>query len=557
MTNLNGTIKIFNDVQHEIDPRIYSHFLEELGDQIHNGVWAYSDVLKKLSMMEDPQINLIRKDLFEAMYDIMKPIGDRKNLLRWPGGNFCESYFWKRGIGPREERQLNGNEFWGPSKLRKGFIYNFGKKYLRKRLKMMYGDVAPDHDNQFGTDEFLTLCEKLGVEPYINVNFGCGTPEDAADWIEYCNGSIDTKWGAERAKNGHPEPYNVKYWGIGNEIWGGWIIGFCSRAKTYTDRFKLFGKAMKERDSSIKLIACGIDNIVKGPLFAKDTPIWNKVVLSELKEYVDFISGHLYIGNSFNIPFLRWPPDKSAETEEGYYALMSSPLMYEEMIERCESDIEETLGKDSHVKMLIDEWNIWMSASQLIKANHPLTDGIWTASTLHVFQNNSTICPINNYSMLVNTFGLIRTDDEGIVKTPSYHAMNLIWNHTQPNLLKSEVQSDTFDNGPFINMVAREGTPFLDCNATISKNGKNITLTVVNKHLIEKIECTIDFDGFNGQDLKAIKIIQMGSDGNPMKEYNTPEKRENIIPVEIGNNSYQNNKIVLPPHSFTVLKFEC
>ncbi len=551
-----GIIRVYNTVLHEIDPKIYGHFIEELGEQIHDGIWVYSKRLKKQQMVEDPRINRIRKDLFDAVHDMVQAKENGKTILRWPGGNFAESYFWKRGIGPREKRPLNTNEYWAKSSLQKGTLYNSIKNVLIYMMDSPYGVCGPDHDNQFGTDEFLVFCEKLGVEPYINVNYGSGTPQDATDWVEYCNGGLDTKWGKKRAKNGHPEPYNVKFWGIGNEIWGKWTIGHENAVNSYAKKYNLYAKQMKERDPTIKLVASGIDRLQTSRLYSKETRIWNQALLPLIKDNVDFLSEHLYLGLAPGYKFLKEPENKSAETEDEYYSVMGSPIMYQEMIDRGREDIEKALGKDTQVKLLIDEWNLWFSASQLIKANHPLADGLWTASVLHVLQKNSPICPINNFSMMVNTFGLIRTDDKGIVKTPSYHSMMLFSKYAKANYLKTLITSDTFTSKSFRNMTAQNGILYLDGNATGSTDGRELTITVINKHLKESISGTIEFSGFENQLLQVSEIIQMTHGQNPMTAYNTPDNRKNVIPKHLPLDAYRENWFEFPPHSLTVLTFE-
>src|SRR6202789_2330343 len=116
-----------------------------------------------------------------------------------------------------------------------------------------------EESNRFGTDEFIQYCRKLGSEPYITVNMGTGTMQDAADWVEYCNGTMNTAWANLRRKNGHPEPYNVKYWGLGNEIYGSWQAGH-KTATAYADLALEFAKMMQWVDPSVKLIACGGNN---------------------------------------------------------------------------------------------------------------------------------------------------------------------------------------------------------------------------------------------------------------------------------------------------------
>jgi alpha-N-arabinofuranosidase len=151
----------------------------------------------------------------------------RLPLMRWPGGNFVSGYHWRDGVGPVDQRPTRPNPAWG------ALEYNL-----------------------FGTDEFVALCRAIGCEPMICVNAGNGTPEEAAAWVEYCNGSRETPMGRLRAANGHPEPYGIKYWEVGNEVWGRWQISWTTPAG-YVDRYARFAYAMKAADPSMQLLACG------------------------------------------------------------------------------------------------------------------------------------------------------------------------------------------------------------------------------------------------------------------------------------------------------------
>ncbi len=148
-------------------------------------------------------------------------------IMRWPGGNFVSGYHWKDGVGNLYERRTLVNPAWG------GLEYNL-----------------------FGTDEFVSLCRAIGCQPMICVNAGEGSPREAASWVEYCNGSKETRMGRLRAENGHPEPYGIKYWEVGNELYGRWQIGWTT-PPGYADRYDQFYDAMKRADPSIEVLACG------------------------------------------------------------------------------------------------------------------------------------------------------------------------------------------------------------------------------------------------------------------------------------------------------------
>ena len=179
-------------------------------------------------------------------------------ILRWPGGNFVSGYHWQDGIGPAEKRPTRPNYAWG--------------------------DLET---NQFGTDEFIAFCRDVGCEPMICVNAGDGTPQEAAQWIQYCNGPINTPLGALRAANGHPEPYQVRYWEVGNELWGRWQYHWTT-AEGYVDRFSQFAPAMRQADPGIRVLACG------APVFWGKA--WNDTLIAGVGSQVQVITDHPLIG---------------------------------------------------------------------------------------------------------------------------------------------------------------------------------------------------------------------------------------------------------------------
>ncbi len=184
-------------------------------------------------------------------------------LLRWPGGNFSSNYHWTDGIGPRDRRPA--------------------------RLEMAWGTVE---NNRFGTHEFMDYVEAVGAEPYICLNLGTGTWSEAQQWIEYVNGTAETAIVQERRKNGRAEPWKVKYWALGNEMDGYWQMGHRSAADYGAFALET-AKLAKLTDPDVKLIAAGASNFRAG----SDWISWNRTVLDYLKDYADYISMHMYVGN--------------------------------------------------------------------------------------------------------------------------------------------------------------------------------------------------------------------------------------------------------------------
>ena len=201
--------------------------------------------------------------------EIVKYLKDSKlPILRWPGGNFVSAYHWRDAVGPLERRPTLPNFAWG-------------------RLE----------PNLFGTDEFMALCRAVGCEPMICVNEGTGTPEEAAQWIEYCNGPASSPMGKLRAANGHPEPYNVKHWEAGNELWGKWQPNWTTPDGN-ADRYVQFAKAMRAADSRIELYGCGAP-----ALWGKN---WNDTLITNAGPALQKITDHLLAGGEVSGVWNPW-----------------------------------------------------------------------------------------------------------------------------------------------------------------------------------------------------------------------------------------------------------
>ncbi len=535
-------ITINNNIKHKINTNIYSHFIEEIGEAIHDGMWTSSEHLKNLPHSDDPTLSGVRADLFHAMEPLFKrPNNSPGPLFRWPGGNFVETYHWENGIGPREDRKGHPNKFWG-----KYIPYGF--------FRNKHGIPGPYVHNQFGTDEFNILCKKINAEPYININYGTGTVEEAANWVEYCNGPADTPYGALRAKTS-PEPYKVKYWGIANEIWGRYIPGYEKHPAGYARRYLKFARAMKQKDPEIKLVASGIDPAWKDLLITKHAAKWNSTLLKEIEGYVDYLSIHIYApwtGINIKNPWVLFGQSLDHwQKENVHYAIQAAPEEFKKILHRCWDTVVEALGPDTHVRLALDEWNVWYQMSQAVKSNASLSDSLFVASILLLLQRLGSIVTMGSLAQLINCLGIIRTDDRGIVKTPSYHVFEMIYNNSHPNYLSVETTSPTFKNQKY-GMVEAGTHSCLDVGATISDDYNHVTVFVVNRHFKDTIEANIQFNENNSEAFTISDIAEL-SHSNPFA-LNTPENRENIVTRQVQIDQTNLKKRSFPPHSITMIK---
>ncbi|MBN2064536.1 MAG: DUF1080 domain-containing protein [Sedimentisphaerales bacterium] len=349
-----------------------------------------------------------RPDLLEAVNDLRAPI------IRWPGGCYASAYFWKDGIGAQVDRHKFPIYLW------------------------------EDQDtNSYGTDEFLRMCEMYDIEPLLVINIGilnmtCGvsipyklTPEqymqDALDWMEYCNGDITTTWGAVRAANGHPEPYNVEYWEIDNETWQAGATAYADLAVEYA--VALRAKA-QELNFPIKLIACGGGDMnISG---------WNTTVINTCAALVDYISVHRY---------------------ESPSAFKSGPLAYENFLVGMSNLIANSANPNLQIYM--SEWN-----AQSIDWR----TGLHCGALLNVFERQGSYFTLGGPALFLrhvsagdwnNAF--INFDHTGYFVAPNYIIMKLWWDHFAPNRL--EMTGGDAD----INSVA-----------TLSADGQTLYIKMVN-----------------------------------------------------------------------------
>ncbi|MEM2762472.1 MAG: alpha-N-arabinofuranosidase, partial [Candidatus Bathyarchaeia archaeon] len=265
----------------EIDQNIYGFNIEHIPGLIYGAIFDEDNPLS--------DSRGFRRDVVEACRRIKVPI------LRWPGGNFASGYNWLDGVGPRDKRPTLYDLAWGA-----------------------------EETNRFGTDEFIEFCRLIGAEPFITVNAGSGTALEAARWVEYCNLKGNTFYAKLREKYGHPEPYNVKYWSLGNEMWGDFQIGNLP-AEEYAWKARDFAKLMRRVDPNINLTAVGHS--------LRASPEWNLTVLTNLADLVDNISVHQY--------YFRLLTENE---EENYYRILACPQFADEGLSVVESTINVALA---------------------------------------------------------------------------------------------------------------------------------------------------------------------------------------------------------------------
>ncbi|MGH2389963.1 MAG: alpha-L-arabinofuranosidase C-terminal domain-containing protein [Chloroflexota bacterium] len=420
-----------------------------------------------VSLMPDDNQTGWRHDVCELARALKPPI------IRYPGGNFASAYHWLDGIGERDRRPV--------------------------RLDRAWQAFEP---NDVGTDEFMTLCLLLDAEPYLCVNMGDGTPEEAAAWVEYCNGSASSHYGGLRAANGRPEPYNVIYWGLGNEVYGNWQVGHVD-AETYAHDCVKWARAMRAADPAghrLKLLAVGAT-----PDF---WPEWNEAVARIAGEHIDYITLHHYA-----------QADEDASRDDQYWLAVTAPSRIGDLIAMSRATIDAHAPGGKRIPISFDEWNVihrhakyprviangdWSALEHqalfttlgeqmgVAHQDYALVDGLYAALFFNVLLRNADHVTMANQAQLVNLFGLIETGPAGAYGTAEYHAFRLYVEQSGPTAVAVRVDSPTFEVRATGNLPARQGEPYLDVAATQDIERRKLWLHVVNRHPREEIAVRID-----------------------------------------------------------------
>jgi alpha-N-arabinofuranosidase len=392
------------------------------------------------SLMPSDNVQGWRRDVLELTREMRPPV------LRYPGGNFVSGYHWQDGIGDRDQRPIRYDYAWN--------VWE---------------------PNDVGIDEFMQLCTLLGCEPYISVNAGNGTAEEAAAWVEYCNGATNTRYGSLRAQNGHPDPYAIRYWGIGNEMYGNWQIGHCD-AETFGRRHLAFAAAMRAVDPTIILLGVGDMPDAAGK--------WLETVTEIAGTQIDLMTVHHYTG----------VPSELDEAAQAALAV-SCPEHIATLLAETRRILDERGPQGHPIAISFDEWNITYRTGTR-RQNYALRDGLYAAGIFHIMQRQCTSVTMANIAQMVNLLGVIETSPTTSYGTPIFHAFKLYRDHTGDVALQTEVQSDTFDvPATGNNIPALQGVAYLSAAASLDTRRNLLCLAVINRHPSQSIPAYIELAG--------------------------------------------------------------
>jgi alpha-N-arabinofuranosidase len=473
-----------------ISRHIYGHFAEHLGRCIYDGIWVGEN-------SPIPNTRGIRDDVVEALRRINIP------NLRWPGGCFADDYHWRDGIGPRADRPRRVNTHWG--------------------------NVTESND--FGTHEFMDLCDQLECEPYICGNVGSGTVQELRDWLEYMTFAGDSALANERRKNGQDAPWTITYWGVGNENWG---CGGNMRAEFYADEYRRYATYCRHfSDGKLYRIAGGPHD---------DDYRWTAVLMREVAARMEGLSLHYY-------SFIRWQDKKPATQfdESEWFTLLKKALFIDTIIGQ-HTAIMDRYDPDKRIGLIVDEWGAWHAVEPgtnpaFLYQQNTLRDAMLAGVTLHIFHNHCDRIHMANIAQTVNVLqAMVLTEGEKMILTPTYHVFEMFKSHQDATRLPILLQGQDY---------AFDGDAIPQLSASASRNRKGeILVTVCNLNPNGPVELLCNLHG-----AEATAVTGRVLTAESMNAFNTFESPDTVTPIPFDGATLNGNnlKITLPAMSVTAL----
>ena len=482
--------------EHMISKHIYGHFAEHLGRCIYEGFYVGEDE-KTI-----PHTRGVRNDIVDALKALKIP------NLRWPGGCFADTYQWKDGIGPKDQRPELVNRWWG----------------------------GVTENNSFGTHDFLDMCERLGADPYLAANVGSGTVEDLIDWVQYVNHEGKSPMSDLRKKNGRDKPWSVKYWGVGNEMWG---CGGNMTPEYYANLYKQYATFMTDWTNSD-----GLYRIASGANVADYH--WTEVLMRDIpKNLIEGVALHSY-------SFVEWNDKGSATdfSEAQYFSTMQTALKMEELVTR-HSTIMDKYDPDKQIGLIVDEWGGWYNVEPgtnpgFLYQQNTMRDAMIAGTSLNIFNNHCDRVRMANLAQTVNVLqAVILTKGEQMILTPTYHVMKMYNVHQDATLLPISMNEPAYE-------YDGQKLPAISASASRDSNGR-IHISLVNidadkQHSVDISLRGADYARVNGSILTSDRL----------QDHNSFEEPDKIEPAAFKDFSFSADqlKVTLPPFSVVVLELE-
>jgi alpha-L-arabinofuranosidase len=479
----------------KIDRHVYGQFAEHLGHGIYEGIWVgeHSSI---------PNERGFRSDVLGALRELHVPV------VRWPGGCFADEYHWRDGIGPREQRPVTVNSNWG--------------------------GVA--ETNEFGTHEFLDFIELIGADAYVNGNVGTGSPREMSEWLQYMTSDQPTALTAERARNGHPKPWKIAYFAVGNEAWG---CGGNMSPEYYVDLFRQYANFLKTPPGAHpQIIASGGHD---------DDTSWTQALVSKVPRGVDAISFHYY-----TLPGAHWQ-HKGKSTgfgEDEWISTLAHTLVMDDFISRNSVPLK-LHDPGNKVAFAVDEWGTWYDPEPgrepgFLYQQNTLRDALVAAVNFNIFHRHADRVRLAAIAQMVNVLqAMILTDGAKMVLTPTYHVFSMFRPFQDATLLPTELKAGTYTLGSI-------SVPALSVSAARTPSG-SIVLALVNLDPHHAVSISTTLAG------AVVKKVNGSLLTGPMMDArNTFEVPQAVEPKPFTNAKISGGKldVTLPPKSVTVLTLQ-
>jgi alpha-N-arabinofuranosidase len=478
-----------------IDRHIYGQFAEHLGHGIDQGIWVGED-------SQIPNVRGFRSDVVAALRELHVPV------VRWPGGCFADEYHWRDGIGPRASRPVTLNTNWG----------------------------GVPETNAFGTHEFLDFVELIGADAYINGNVGTGSPREMAEWLQYLTSDKSTALTAERARNGHPAPWKIAYFAVGNETWG--CGGNMSR-EYYVDLFRQYATFLKApQGARPAILASGGHD--------EDTS-WTEALVSKGGLDVSAITFHYY-----TLPVNDWHHKGSALGfgEDQWASTLTHALRMDDFI-RANTAIMDKYDPQKKVGFDVDEWGTWYDPEsgrepQFLYQQNTLRDAVVAALNFNIFHQHADRVHMANIAQMVNVLqAMILTQGPRMVLTPTYHVFHMYRPFQDATFLPTDLEAPRY---PFGNT----SLPAISVSAARTASGA-VAVALVNVDPGKAIPLTVSLSGLTARAVKGEILTATASDA-----HNTIENPDAVHPVRFTGATIKAGKLslTLPAKSVIVLTLE-
>ena len=449
-----------------IAPEIYGHFTEHIGGVIYDGLWVGKD-------SDIPNVNGFRKEIIDKLQAINAPV------IRWPGGCFAEIYDWRDGVG--ENRPVRST-VWST----------------------FDGSYEP---NTVGTHEFMDFCDAVGAKAYFAANLTTATAMDIFRWMDYCLSPRGTTTLAlEREKNGHPEPFNIPFWGVGNENWGD---GGNMSPEFYSSEARRLATIMDAASHDAELFACGTNC---------DDFSWTDGLMRDARNYMCHFDGyamHFYCDNRI------MPAGEAVNfTDEEWTKLLKRASYMEDIIVR-NWNIISGYGMQKYAKLVVDEWGVWhpdgsgpSKGKNLFEQQSTMRDAMVAALTLNIFNNHCDKVRMANVAQLVNNLhALFLAGGDKCITTPTYHVFDMYKNHQGADAIETVItNNDEFESS--ISVSASE------------KGGKTL-ITIGNFSLTDDVEISLECVGTSIPATATATILY----NEDIHAHNTFENPDCVVPV--------------------------